>query len=788
MKDSSAEDIAKEPKVVTGSTDDLQDIGRTTETGRTELDVDEGPEDKKGRGDEQRSVPTVPQAGDAQERTIADVPDETSGKRDVQNTVIRRSPPDGLSEEGDDDRDDHLEVGEGENEELEPVLALIRGSKEDLAPQSRPATKRKWKKPKKGISISEFLPKDQLQQEGVDLLDSDDELPRDTTVDDVLLEIGSALPSQDVTEADATPGGNILEDILGAGKQLDTNGSGDGIVGLPQRTHVHGHPSDSALPVSAAPPVHDGTSSHLPRRHEQGHVSDSTLKVGGDQVDKSGEGGDGIPLPGVPQRQHKHGHVTDASLQSFGSVPEDEADKSGKLVGVPHLSHQHGRVTDASLQSFVGLPQRTHIHGHPSVSALPVSAAPPVDDGTSSHLPRRHEQGHVSDSTLKVGGDQVDKSVEGGDGIRLPGVPQRQHKHGHVTDASLQSFGSVPGDEADKSGRLVGVPHLSHQHGYVTDASLQSFGSVPEDEADKPSKLVGVPHLPHQHGHVSESSMDKEGKSLKDGHTTGIPQRPHEHGHPSQSSMDGLLATDHEHKEDKPRVKGVQGHVSDSSLGASNDDKGADAEVDRPLGLSHRPHTHGHASDSTMTDIMSETLPKQGFPAERLEESKSMEMVSDSGFDTHQVDAAGLAVSLSSSDGFRIPELPHRPNLAPQRPTSGGKDELRGVPQRAHLHGHATDSSLGDVMYPKASDAATKEGGRPVISRVKHAHPSDSTVQQYLYPVKKKCVEDQDEGGKFSLSNLCMCRAKSMSMCRTTTTNLKIIKLTTSSILNQLKG
>ncbi|XP_072181800.1 gamma-tubulin complex component 6-like [Diadema setosum] len=503
------------------------------------------------------------------------------------------------------DHDDKLELGSDANEDLEPVLALIRGDKDNSGEQirSQPERKVKSKTKKGGISIEDFLPRQEQGGEGEDFIDFDDEEQvKDTTLDDVLLEIGSSLPSKAAVMGDGKPlpgdsnEGNVLDDILGSETNLDRNGSGDGIAGLPHRSHSHGHPSQMSLDASAS----------------------------------------AESLCGLPKRQHSHGHVSDTS------------------------------------------------HG--------------------------------------ISGDDLAALGKAGDSSAIPvqGLPQRPHVHGHVSDSSLQTHGSFPEGRSEDLGRVEGVPHLERQMG-----EQMSSTSLARDGQDQ-----GCP------------------QDLDYGSTEGLPHRSHEHGHPSQSSIQDL---GHLESRQEDQSKGVSKQplhrlASVSSLGISEDTSSDAVDSQRIAGIPHRPHIHGHSSDSTIQSIIS----GGGITAEG---TKAPE---DSGYDTRATAQA------STSEEESVPGLPHRPVLkGPDSALSHGKtldqDEGKehskgvvGIPQRSHVHGHASDSSLGDVIYPSQSGGgdgglpAIREERRTVVAMVKQGHHSDSTVQKLLYPIQTSKDEKEE--------------------------------------------
>ncbi|XP_041460037.1 gamma-tubulin complex component 6-like isoform X1 [Lytechinus variegatus] len=497
----------------------------------------------------------------------------------------------------DKDHGDELEVGEEKNEDIEPVLALIRGDKGGTGDggSARVASKETRKqKASKGISISEFLPKDQF--DGDDALQYlDEEQAKDTTMDDVLLEIGSTLPSQGAAVQEETAAGtvgasSILDDIIGTDKrQSVSDDADDRIVGLPHRMHEHGHPSATSL---------------------------------------------------------------DEDISALGQQ-------------------------------------------------------------------RRHDHGHASDSNLTVGQDSAGGPTE--EDVSIPGLPQRPHQHGHATDSTIQNLGVIQESTTEESGRLVGVPHRSHVH-----------------------------------RHVSESMKGQEsGADLMYGTTEKLPQRSHLHGHPSESSIQGAGCAEGEHPSGSAPVKSIHGHISDSSLGQGSEKEQLDEDKKKIVGLPQRSHLHGHASDSAMKGIISGAESETVVPSSRSSQGTvEGEHTSDSGYDTQQPQA--FPSSSSSSVITGLPGVPHRRPLAPQRTEPETEEStlpLSNIPHRSHVHGHASDSSLGNLMYPSAvGPSGVGEGrlslqkdGRVVFSVLKHGHPSDSTAQKLMYPQKETRPEIEEE-------------------------------------------
>ena len=569
---------------------DLTDDAKTTAAtaGESEIKSTAISSDETGIADEQETVPVAGDDTKTKSANEINAPGEVTEDAAKGETEVQEVSMDFVdeSEQQDadigEDRGDELDVGGEENEEIEPVLALIRGD-QNRGSAEVASKETRVKKAKKGISIREFLPKDQIDGDDI-LQDSDEEQAKDTTMDDVLLEIGSSLPSQDAAiqvekaHHGTVGASSILDDIIGEDKSQSGGDDADGrIVGLAHRAHTQGHPSATSL---------DQDSSNLgaQRRHDHGHASDSNLKVGQDSV--GGAADEDASVPGLPQRSHQHGHATDSTIHNLGEIQESPTEEAGRLIGVPHRSHVHGQVS-ASVKDREGesdltygttekLPQRSHIHSHPSQSSI--EGVGGAEGEPSQHPPEsahaRSVHGHASDSAL---GQHSTIGQLGVDDKNIVGLPQRPHVHGHASDSAIQGIISGAESETVLSARSSGSTiegERTSDSGYDT----QQAQGMPSSSSNS-TGLPGVPHRRPLAPQRTEPETDQTVGALGD-----IPHRSHAHGHATDSSLGGLMY---------PSAVGPGGAGPET-------DQTAVALQDIP----HRSHAHGHATDSSLGRLM----------------------------------------------------------------------------------------------------------------------------------------------------------------------------------------
>ncbi|XP_030829097.1 gamma-tubulin complex component 6 [Strongylocentrotus purpuratus] len=571
---------------------DLTDDAKTTAAtaGESEIKSTAISSDETGIADEQETVPVAGDDTKTKSANEINAPGEVTEDAAKGETEVQEVSMDFVdeSEQQDadigEDRGDELDVGGEENEEIEPVLALIRGD-QNRGSAEVSSKETRVKKAKKGISIREFLPKDQIDGDDT-LQESDEEQAKDTAMDDVLLEIGSSLPSQDAAiqverAAHGTiGGGSILDDIIGEDKSQSGSDDADGrIVGLAHRAHAQGHPSATSLDE-------DNSNLGLQRRHDHGHASDSILKVGRDSAGVAAA--EDVSVPGLPQRAHQHGHATDSTIQNLGEIQESPTEEAGRLIGVPHRSQVHGHVSasvkdqegesDVTYGTTEKLPQRSHIHGHPSQSSI--EGVGGAGGEPSQHPPEsvhaRSVHGHASDSAL---GQHSTIGQLGVDDNNIVGLPQRPHVHGHASDSAMQDV--ISGAESEtvlstRSSRASIEGVRTSDSGYDTQ---QAQGMPSSSSSSASTGLPGVPHRRPLAPQRTEPETDQTAGALAD-----IPHRSHAHGHATDSSL---------------------GSVMYQSAGGSG---GAGPETDQTAealqDVPHRSHDHGHATDSSLGRVM----------------------------------------------------------------------------------------------------------------------------------------------------------------------------------------
>ncbi|XP_077976999.1 gamma-tubulin complex component 6-like [Glandiceps talaboti] len=389
------------------------------------------------------------------------------------------------------------------NENIEDALALVKEM-----PSARHILPANVKSDRKSplnlidLSISDFLPKESVP----DSDESQTKTPRDSNLDEILIEIGSSLPTQALEKVTDSAGLDVLAshpsdsvagNILYPGKDGATVGS-DSVP----TSNVHGHPSDSSLNVGVTHT--DSASLRLPKANIHGHTSDD---VAGSVIYSTDQKDERRPEPNV------HGHTSDsvAGRVIYSTKGKAEARPASNIHGHPSASSisdgivgveslpkprysAHGHASDSSAGNVIyseeGAKEKqpaSNVHGHTSDS----SAGNVIysEEGAKEKQPASNVHGHASDSS--AGG--VIYSVQGSGEHRRPSA----NMHGHASDSVMSSV-LYP----DKKDQIAEYKKTKQLLRYLNKGE-KGF------ESDEDNDLEGLPGLPLK-------SPDKYAKIPKD--------------------------------------------------------------------------------------------------------------------------------------------------------------------------------------------------------------------------------------------------------------------------------
>ncbi|XP_077870615.1 LOW QUALITY PROTEIN: gamma-tubulin complex component 6-like [Saccoglossus kowalevskii] len=409
---------------------------------------------------------------------------EHSAKKDVVDNLITL--------------DDITIIEDGKpNENIEDALSLVRDMPSPAKSQSKVPMNLL------DFSINDFLPKDPKDGK---VNESLEETSGEATLDDILLDIGSSLPTQshDVLNEPPTaqhPSDDIAGDILYPdAKNTKTNEN------LPS-TNAHGHPSESTFTAGGVS-VEDVLNIIKPNVH--GHTSDS---IAGCVIYSTQGSEDPRPSANV------HGHPSDSKLS--GSIYSSEGAEESRPL--------------------------PNIYGHPSDSGA-------FDDVVAVHMPRANEFGHASEASA----GHVIYSTEGV-GENLP----VRSMYGHSSDSTVSSvlypenaryieeyemtkrlLNKMDGKKSDEDGGddigLPGLPLKSSEKMYKIKVVANDTGvSVSPKPHPSDSRVQNLVHVSnHAPGKKTHSGADVD-YSLNP--VVFVQQKRHLLLHPSDSSVQSMM-------------------------------------------------------------------------------------------------------------------------------------------------------------------------------------------------------------------------------------------------------
>ncbi|XP_070558136.1 gamma-tubulin complex component 6-like [Ptychodera flava] len=428
------------------------------------------------------------------------------------------------------------------NENIEDALNLVRQAPSSNVIEAKPV--REAPMNLIDLSITDFLPKEpDASKEKTET----SKQSADTSLDDVLIQIGSSLPTHDLSKDDRSennedgkpdiddfmrhPSSSVAGDILypGKGEFVDD--------GCKPSANVHGHPSDSSLFPSGGHSGYDSVRKPTPNVH--GHASNA---VAGDII-YSSEGKDEKQA-----RFNIHGHPSDSALG--GTLYSTVGQGDSKLA--------------------------QNIHGHPSDSRFPLGVA--IVDPNDLSKPRQNIHGHASDSV--AGAVIYSKEL-------FPASRSEPNIHGHASDSVLGSIlyperraqiaeykktkrllkhlnkaqGNVDSDEDDDQYGLPGLPLRS------PEKLSKQQGDTPTDETVIDKGPVKFHEVVYSDGHAPGKSTER-GADQDDALSpvVFVQEKRLVTGHPSDSSIQQMMypepSEDTQSLEPKPSREKAAGRPS----------------------------------------------------------------------------------------------------------------------------------------------------------------------------------------------------------------------------------
>ncbi|XP_071784564.1 gamma-tubulin complex component 6-like [Asterias amurensis] len=295
---------------------------------------------------------------------------------------------------------------------------------------------------------------------------------------------------------------------------------------------------------------------------------------------------------------------------------------------------------------------------------------------------------------------------------------------------------------------------------HVEDDGLEQASSIGADVDDV---LIQIGSSLPTEAENSQAALPQDSNIIDE--MLGVPTVSPSIGHPSNSIVGGILYSPNTPVEQSiPESSTALGHPSDSNLGGSGEVTGGDL---RKVVKS----TYGHAGDSSLGDFLypkgtdSQVLLN---PSGQIDSSSSQKPLLPVALlpsaPVTSVESPVLYLQMLVADHrtgmFCTPKVPLLPStpvapvepplLSPSDADSRPSDlNLRGGHIAKSAFGHAGDSSLGDVLYPKENlgeDSNSKENvssteasylvkDRAILGiPTTGAHPSDSHLGDMLYP------------------------------------------------------
>ena len=408
-----------------------------------------------------------------------------------------------------------LATGHLANEDIESTLTLIQGdSKRPGASAVDTAGTRPTGAPLNllDFSIGDFLPKDS---------NNDDEekayINPEAEVEDVLVEIGSSLPTGPKMDDDAnSAAANILDDLLGTSSSNKPNsdveesgGNSDGSAAdMHQRGTTRGHASDSNFTVGQ---VMTGDGEKMVKKSAHGHATDSVFAVGQEiTIDDS-----------KMAPKNEHGHSSDSNFSLGQEITIEDTRTATR--------NEHGHTSDSNFVfgqeiTLIDAQVPKNAHGHSSDSNFTVGKEIGQDD-VQNVASNKNVHGHSSDMSEDVRHE-----------------PKSRNIHGHASESHLTSGGQDGDDE-------VKMP-MPSVHGHSSDSTA---GQALYGEGDVASMVKPSAGL---YGHSSDSTAggvmypsDGVGRHVASDSSADVPdavytadsRRLLAHGHSSDSTVQDMM-------------------------------------------------------------------------------------------------------------------------------------------------------------------------------------------------------------------------------------------------------
>ncbi|XP_072026264.1 gamma-tubulin complex component 6-like [Amphiura filiformis] len=432
--------------------------------------------------------------------------------------------------------DSIMETGDLANEDIESTLSLIQGDQKVATQSAKPNVRIGMPLNLLDTSISDFLPR-----EGKDGDEEKAVVDPEAEVEDVLLEIGSKLPTMPKPDNDSDSAAvGILDELLGLSKAGEASSNlnmqererSKDDVGVRRKTWrkpdgtqtVSGHPSDSQVVLGHVP----GNDDQLkPNSNIHGHTSDSHFTIG--QEVGASQGSDA-------QKQNVHGHPSTSHFTAGQEITTEEEKVKSQ-----------------------------NIHGHTSDSNFTVGQEMGRTDDEKQ--PSKNAFGHTSDSNFALGQD-VSEGI--GPAAVKPNI------HGHVSESHFTEDASNLGVEIKKA----------NIHGHSSDSTV---GHVLHQSGDGDASITRKPV--NIHGHSSDS-------------TAGSVLYPSPNGG-GVEAIPGVVQTQSESTvQQQTMPRSVYGHSSDSTIQSTMYNQHPAAIDDVAMATGARSKLIGHPSDSTAQRLL----------------------------------------------------------------------------------------------------------------------------------------------------------------------------------------
>ncbi|XP_033116813.1 gamma-tubulin complex component 6-like [Anneissia japonica] len=370
-----------------------------------------------------------------------------------------------------------------------------------------------------------------------------------------------------------------------------------------------------------------------------------------------------------------------------------------------------------------------------SISPEPLTKTLSGKSAMSSELPPSTED---QVSTTKIDFQTVVESIP-------PRIEQPQ--------TSSEDLISMKGDDGTTGSSVVTDKQIDQQPGQMNllDTSLHDFLPKPKEELFHPPDndlddiLIEIgSELPSKDsdrlGYVQDTQKtapDKQGARHPSesnfivgeeigGSSVSLPSGSVGQG--CVSTIENILYS-MEGKNDLPQ-KGDHGHASDAIL----TDFAAD-DINSKF-CEHRPHLHGHSSDSTMGGLI---YPKQGDVGGTIKRKQRSKWGHPS--TTSDIQLGLVAISEKEDDTLKLQKVTEDEKKSGIEPVSRSAN-VRIFP--INPHGHSSDSTVQTVLYNQELTANSKvcqpsEKNQEAVSaselsaRGAYGHSSDSSIQKLLY-------------------------------------------------------